>query len=122
MPFVCQKKHTKTTKSTKKKRIEKEKLKIFEEKQHFHKWGICTTCFAGIKYVMLLAPEPFKLAQQETKTRELRNAQSHYANVKKGDKLLIVKTDERKQCDIQLQQNQMCRETSMLWGKILPTE
>ena len=71
---------------------------------------------------MLLAPEPFKLAQQETKTRELRNASSHYANVKKGDKLLIVKTDERKQCDNQLQQNQMCRETSMLWGKILPTE
>ena len=75
-----------------------------------------------MKYVLLLAPEPFKLAQQETKTRELRNASSNYANVKKGDKLLIVKTDERKQCDNQLQQNQMCRETSMLWGKILPTE
>ena len=98
------------------KNVQKGEMTIFEEKKHFHKWGICTTCFAGVKYVMLLAPEPFKLVQQETKTKELRNAQSNYANVQKGDKLLIVKTDERPQCQNQLAENQMCRETSMLWG------
>ena len=83
---------------------------------HVHKWGICTTCFKGIKYVMLLASTPYKLVHQGIKTRELRNALSHYAKVKKGDMLLIVKTDQRNKCSKQLDQNHMCRETTMLWG------
>ena len=91
-------------------------MTIFEEKKHFHKWGICTTCFAGVKYVMMLAPEPFILAQQEKKTKELRNAQSNFAKVQKGDKLLIVKIDERPECHDPIQEKHMCRETRMLWG------